>query len=73
MNKVIKDTFFKQILNILKIYMIFIVIYHFYQKERKLKNAIKSYAIYMIKKLVVHIRALKQALNLELVLKKYIE
>ena len=53
--------------------MIFIVIYHFYQKERKLKNAIKSYAIYMIKKLVVHIRALKQALNLELVLKKYIE
>ena len=33
MKKVMKDTFLKQIWNTLKIYMIWIVTYHFYQKE----------------------------------------
>ena len=57
-------------LNILKNYMICIAICHFYLKERKLINAINLYATYMIKKCVVHIRTLKQALNNGLVLKK---
>ena len=43
---------------------IFIKIYDFYQKEKKLVNA-KNLFVY-----VVHIRALKQALNHELVLRK---
>ena len=43
---------------------IFIKIYYFYQKEKKLEKA-KNLFVY-----VVHIRALKQALNHELVLRK---
>ena len=45
--------------NILKIYISFTIIYHFFKKE--LKN---------LKEYVIHIRNLKQALNQGLVLKK---
>ena len=57
-------------LNVLKICIIFIAIYHSYQKEWKIKNAISLHAICMIKKNVVHIRLLKQALNHGLIFKK---
>ena len=51
--------------------MIYIAIYHFYQKEWKLISAKSLYAICAIKKnYFVHIRALKQALNDDLELKK---
>ena len=50
MTIVIKDIFLKQMLNILKIYLICIAVYHSYQKERKLKDAISLYAICLIKK-----------------------
>ena len=50
-------------LNIQKICLVFIKIYRFYQKERKLKNAKSLSATYRAKKTIVHIRALKQALN----------
>ena len=50
-------------LNILKICIICIVIYHSYQKERKLKHEINMHAIYDRKEYVTHIKALKQALN----------
>ena len=56
-----------------KIYMICIMIYHFYQKEWNLINAISLSVICMIKNYVVHIRSLKQALKHGLILKKYIE
>ena len=36
--KVIKDIFLKLMLNILKDYMNFIMIYHFYQKNENLKS-----------------------------------
>ena len=57
-------------LNILKISIIFIVIYHSYQKKWKIKNAINLHAICIIKTYVVHIRSLKQALNHGLIFKK---
>ena len=57
-------------LNVLKICIIFIAIYHSYQKEWKIKNTISLHAICMIKKNVVHIRLLKQALNHGLIFKK---
>ena len=49
MKVVIKDIFSKSMLNILKTYMICIVIYHSYKRELKLINAISLYAISMIK------------------------
>ena len=58
-------------LNILKNYLIFAKIYHFYQKGKKInkcKNLICS--IEDKEKYVVHIRSLKQALNHGLKLKK---
>ena len=51
-----KDIFLKLIFNVLKNYMTFTMIYHFYLKEWKLKKVEKF--------------TLKQALNHELVLKK---
>ena len=39
MEKVVKDFFSKLMLNILKNYMIFIMICCFYKKERKLKKS----------------------------------
>ena len=53
--------------------MIYTVVYHFYLKEWKLKNAINSCASCMIKNYAVHIRALKQALNHGFVGKNCIE
>ena len=57
-------------LNILKFYMVYMRIYHFYAKELKLVNARSFHVICMIKNYVVHIRSLKQALNHGLILKK---
>ena len=45
MRIVIKDIFLKWIFNILKILLIFKVIFHFSLKERKLKNAISLFVI----------------------------
>ena len=42
MKKVMKDIFSKLMFNILNNYMNFITIYHFYQKELKLKKRIKK-------------------------------
>ena len=50
--------------------MICIIIYHFYQEIWKLKNVKNSFAAFILKKFVVHIRALKQTLNHGLILKK---
>ena len=51
-----------------KIYLILIRIYHFYRKEKKVEKLICSIADK--EKYVVHVRALKQALNHGLKLKK---
>ena len=48
--------------------LVFIVICRFYQKEKKLKS-LKNLFVTLKKKNVVHIRALKQALNHGLTLK----
>ena len=58
-----KDIFLKLIFTILKIYMIFTMIYLFYLKEQKLVCKKK-------KEYIIHIRNFKQALNHGLVLKK---
>ena len=47
----IKDLFFKQMLNILKIHTICIMIYYFYQKKQKLINLKHLFVISMTKKL----------------------
>ena len=71
MKIVIKDIFLKQMLSIWKIYLILIRIYHFYRKEKKIKKVEKLIcSIEDKEKYVIHIRALKQALNYRLVLKK---
>ena len=67
MKIVIQDIFLKYILIIQKSYLIFIKIYRFYLKE-KLICSIEDKEKY-----VIHITALKQALNHGLVLKKYTE
>ena len=52
----------------------FMVVFHFYLKKIKLKNAISFVcSTHDKEKYVVHIRALKQALNYRLILKKYIK
>ena len=48
MKEVIKDVRMKMIFNILKNCMNFIMIYHFYQKEGKLKNSENILLIYMV-------------------------
>ena len=54
-----------------KNYLIFIKIYHFYQKEKKVNKCKKLIcSIEDKEKYFVHIRALKQALNNRLILKK---
>ena len=74
MKKVIKDIFLKILFNILKIYMIFIMICRFIPKRMKIKKVEKLVANLQDKtKYVIHIRNLKQALNHELVLKKFLE
>ena len=66
-----KNTFLKFMYNIMKNYMNFILIYHFYQKDKiekveKLKANLHDKTEYNI-----HIRNLKPALNHELFLKKF--
>ena len=50
MKTVIRDIFLKEMLNIQKIDFIFIIIYHFYMKKRKLKNIISLFVTFMTKK-----------------------
>ena len=50
MKIVIRDVFLKQMLNTQKLYLIFIVIYHFYPNKIKLKNVISLFVTYMTKK-----------------------
>ena len=60
MKKVIKDIFSELMFNILKIYIIFVMIYHFYQKVRKLKKVEKLVGhFFNITEYVTHIRNLK--------------
>ena len=64
MKKAIKDIFSKLMFNILKNYMNFVMIYHFYEKEWKLKKSKKLEANWHDKtENIIHIRNLKQALN----------
>ena len=46
--KVMKDIFLKLIFNMLKIFIIFIMIYHFYQKEQKLKKSLREKCFYEV-------------------------
>ena len=62
------DIFLKLIVNILKNYMNFIMIYHVYQKEWKLKKFIAN--LHDKTEYLIHIRNLKETSNHELVLKK---
>ena len=50
-------------MNILKNYLIYTVIYHIYQKEEKLINAINSYAICMTKKLCFSLKSFKRSIK----------
>ena len=71
MKKVMKDIFSELMFNILDNYMNFIMIYHFYQKELKLKKNRKLVANFHDKsKYVIQIRNLKETLNPGLVFKK---
>ena len=66
-----QDIFLKQIQGTPKNYGVIIKIYHFYQKEKKLGKVEKLVcSIEDKEKYAIHIRALKQALNHGLVLKK---
>ena len=66
-----KDIFLKLMFSIQKNYTNFIMTYHFYQKERKLKKIKKLTAnLYDKNEYVIHIKNLKQALNHGLILKK---
>ena len=49
MNNVMKDIFLKFMFNILKNHINFTMIYHFYQKDWKLKKTKSFLLIYMIK------------------------
>ena len=46
----IRDIFLKQMLSIQKICLVFIAIYHFYQKERKSENVISLFLTFISKK-----------------------
>ena len=62
MKVVMQDIFLKQMLSIRKIYEVLIKTYHFYQREKKQKKQYRS-SIEDKEKYVIHIKALKQALN----------
>ena len=66
--KVMKNIFSKLMLNILKNYINFIMIYYFYQIEQKLKKS-KAY-LHDKDDCVIHITNSKQPLNHGLILKK---
>ena len=71
MKIVIQDIFLKQMWSIQKRYLIVIKIYYFQPKEKRLKKSKKLICIIEDKeRYVIHIRALKQALNHGLKLKK---
>ena len=74
MNTVLRNIFLKQMLITIKDFIIFIVICHFASKKMKIKRYNKLVSnLYDKKDCVVHIRALKQALYHDLVLKKIIQ
>ena len=50
MKIVLKDIFLKQMLSIKKNYLIFIAIYYFHLKERKLENVISLFVTFMTRK-----------------------
>ena len=58
-----EEYFSRLMFNILKNYMNFLMIYHFYQKKWKFKKSKSLLLIYMIKINVIHICNLKKALN----------
>ena len=69
MKKVREDIFLELMSNILKYYMNFIMINHFYLKEWKsCKKRVAN--LHDKTEYVIHIRSLKQVLNHELVFKK---
>ena len=70
MMKVIKDIFLKLMFNILKIYIIFTMIYLFLPEIMKIKKFEKLVANLHVKEEYHHTKNLKQALNHGLVLKK---
>ena len=72
MKKVMNNIFLKLIFNNRKIYVNFIKIYTFYQKERKFKKVEKLVTnLYDENEYVIHIKKSKQALNHGLILKKF--
>ena len=72
MKKVMNNFFLKFIFNARKIYVNFIKIYTFYQKERKFKKVEKLVTnLYDKNEYVIHIKKSKQALNHGLILKKF--
>ena len=72
MKKVMNNIFLKLIFNNRKIYVNFIKIYTFYQKERKFKKVEKLVTnLYDKNEYVIHIKKSKQALNHGLILKKF--
>ena len=71
MKIMIKGVFLKQMSNIQKISLLFIVIYRFYLKEKKKKKCKKLVCnIHNKENYFIHIRALRKALNHGLILKK---
>ena len=71
MKIVIKDIFFKLMLNILKVYMICILICHFLPEGMKINKCYKFVCnLYDKNNYVIRIRSLKQALDHGLILKK---
>ena len=70
MKIVTNDTYLGFILSILKNYMDYILICHFYLIKWKLIHAKNLYVIFSTRKTVTHIKALKQALNHGLILEK---
>ena len=65
-----QDIFLKQMWSIQKKKLVFIKIYHFYQKEENQKKQKNSFVVQKTKKNMSFTRALKQALNNGLKLKK---
>ena len=69
--KVIEDSFLKLIFSILKNYMNFIMIFHFWLKKIKIEKVKKLVAnLHYKTEYVIHIRNIKQVLNHGLVFKK---
>ena len=70
MKTVVRDIFLNQMLSIQKIYLVFVAIYYFYLKK-KIEKCNKLICDFDDEKnYVVHIKALKQALNYGLILNK---